>query len=77
MVIEAGEVFVFCNFCSILIVYCCGCRGKIRPLACALPNSLFVSWNRNSFDSYRRGDNEIILPNSLWATLFIKSPNNS
>ncbi|KAJ6679204.1 hypothetical protein OIU79_019044 [Salix purpurea] len=24
----------------------------------------------------RRGDNEIVLPNSLWAALFIKSPNN-
>ncbi|THG19302.1 hypothetical protein TEA_028501 [Camellia sinensis var. sinensis] len=47
-------------------------RGKIRCLACSLPYSLFVSGDGNSFDSYRRGDDETVLPDSLWAPMFIK-----
>lgn len=52
-------------------------RGKIRCMACSVPYCLPISWNCNSFDSYWRGDHEIILPDRLWAPLYIESSNNS
>lgn len=55
---------------------CFVCRGKIRCLACSLPNCLLISGNCNSFDSYRRRDHETILPDCLWASLFIESSDN-
>lgn len=63
-------MLIYCRYCSL-------CRGKIGCLACPLPNCLLVSRNCNSFDSYRRGDNETVFPDRLWAALFIESPYNS
>ena len=70
MILTIGNLTIHCWYCSL-------CRGKIGYLAIPLPNCLLVSRNCNSFDSYRRGDDETVFPDCLWAPLFIESPNNS
>lgn len=62
---------LYCLVCTLF------CRGKTGSLACSFPDSLFVSRNCNSFDSYRRGDDETVLSNSLRTHLYLKSFNHS
>ncbi|XVE55959.1 hypothetical protein DITRI_Ditri03aG0199000 [Diplodiscus trichospermus] len=63
-------------FCPCVTSRKMGTKRKIGSLTCSFSNSLFISRNCNSFDSHRREDHEIILPDCLQASLFVKSSDN-
>lgn len=67
-----GLKVVSCNF-NLYFYYYYFFRGKVRCLASPVPYCLSVSWDGNRLDTYRGGDDEALLPDSLWPALFIKS----